>query len=132
MGDGGVRTPDFIGRPARQEPVIGRIQNTDLIQFDLTPEQYDSLTRLTAALCAVFPNLPCDYPRDAAGDLLTDVLPDEQLGAYRGLLGHYHIQKNKTDPGPAFDWERVVNGARRALGRGQSESSKATNQQSSK
>jgi len=116
IGDGGVRTPDFVGRPARQEPIIGTIQGNRLVQFDLTPEQYDSLTRLTAALCAVFPQMPCDYPRDSAGNLITDVLPDEQLGAYRGLLGHYHIQKDKTDPGPAFDWDRVVAGARR-LGR---------------
>jgi N-acetyl-anhydromuramyl-L-alanine amidase AmpD len=27
-------------------------------------------------------------------------------------VGHYHIQKNKTDPGPAFDWSRIVEGAR--------------------
>ena len=24
------------------------------------------------------------------------------------MLGHYHIQLNKTDPGPAFDWDRVI------------------------
>ena len=32
------------------------------------------------------------------------------------MLGHYHIQTNKTDPGPALDWERVVSGAQRILG----------------
>lgn len=116
MGDGGIRTPDFIGRPLRPDPVRGVIQGTELIQFDLTPEQYDSLIKLTAALCAIFPELPCDYPRDAEGGLLTDVLPEGELASYRGLLGHYHIQKNKIDPGPAFDWDRVVNGARRRLG----------------
>ena len=21
-------------------------------------------------------------------------------------MGHYHVQTNKTDPGPAFDWPR--------------------------
>ena len=31
---------------------------------------------------------------------------------YGGLMGHYHVQTNKTDPGPAFDWDRLVNGAR--------------------
>lgn len=116
MGDGGVRTPDFVGYSARPDPVIGTIQGTELVQFDLTPEQYDSLTKLTAALCAIFPNMPCDYPRNAEGKLLTDVLPPDQLASYRGLIGHYHIQKNKIDPGPAFDWDRVVNGARKRLG----------------
>lgn len=116
MGDGGVRTPDFVGRPSRNQPIRGTVQSTQLVQFDLTPKQYESLTKLTAALCAVFPNLPCDYPRDADGTLITDALPPDQLAAYRGLLGHYHIQQNKLDPGPAFDWERVITGARNELG----------------
>ncbi|MBX3407670.1 MAG: N-acetylmuramoyl-L-alanine amidase [Phycisphaeraceae bacterium] len=117
LGDGGVRTPDFVGRPARNHPVRGTIQGTELIMFDLTPEQYDSLIRLTAALCKIFPNLHCDYPRDADGNLITNVLPEERLADYRGLLGHYHMQKNKIDPGPAFDWERVVGGARGQMAR---------------
>lgn len=117
MGDGGVRTPNFVGYAARDSMIVGTIQGRQLAQYDLTNEQYDSLIKLTAALCAIFPNLPCDYPRDAEGNLITDVLPDEQLADYRGLLGHYHIQKNKIDPGPAFDWERVVDGARRRLPR---------------
>jgi N-acetyl-anhydromuramyl-L-alanine amidase AmpD len=32
------------------------------------------------------------------------------------LLGHWHVQKNKVDPGPAFDWDRVIEGAKRELG----------------
>ncbi len=118
MGDGGLRTPDFVGYSARPRPVIGTIQRTQLVQYDLTPQQYDSLIKLTAALCAIFPNMPCDYPRDADGNLLTDVLPADQLASYRGLLGHFHIQQNKVDPGPAFDWNRVVEGADRRLPRG--------------
>jgi N-acetyl-anhydromuramyl-L-alanine amidase AmpD len=45
------------------------------------------------------------------------VLPDDRIATYRGLLGHYHMQKNKIDPGPAFDWERVVSGARGIMAR---------------
>lgn len=115
MGDGGVRTPGFVARPARREPVVGTIQGQRLVQYDLTPQQYDSLIRLTAALCTVLPAIECDYPRDAAGALVTTRLPEERLASYRGLLGHYHIQSNKIDPGPAFDWDRVVLGARRLM-----------------
>jgi len=43
-------------------------------------------------------------------------LPDAELNAYQGVLGHYHVQKNKTDPGPALDWEKVVGGAQIILG----------------
>jgi len=115
FGDGGQRTKNFAGRPARNEPVRGVIQGEDLVQYDFTPEQYEALTRLTAALCAVFPKLECRYPADAAGQLVPYALAAGELEHYQGVLGHYHIQANKNDPGPAFDWERVIGGARKIL-----------------
>ena len=112
LGDGGLRTPGFVARPARPHPVVGVIQGKELVQYDFTPEQYAALTKLTATLCQVFPKLKCDYPRDAAGQLVPHKLADDVLAGYQGLLGHYHIQSNKVDPGPAFQWDRVVNDAR--------------------
>ena len=38
------------------------IQGEDLVQYDFTPEQYAALTKLTAALCKIFPKLKCRYP----------------------------------------------------------------------
>lgn len=114
-GATGIYTKDFVGRPARPERILGTVQNTQLVQYDLTPQQYDALVKLTAALCKVFPKITCDYPRDTDGKLLTKKLPDDQLKAYQGVLGHFHVQTNKTDPGPAFDWDRVIGGARREL-----------------
>jgi N-acetyl-anhydromuramyl-L-alanine amidase AmpD len=32
-------------------------------------------------------------------------LPDDELEKYEGVMGHYHVQTNKTDPGPALDWD---------------------------
>lgn len=115
-GDPMILTKDFVGRPARPEPVRGTVQGVELLQYDLTPEQYAALTRLTAALCKVFPKIACDYPRDAAGRLVPAKLPDEELKRFGGVLGHFHVQTNKTDPGPAFDWDKVIGGARRLLG----------------
>ena len=31
-------------------------------------------------------------------------------------MAHWHVIKSKIDPGPAFDWDRVITGARRQLG----------------
>ncbi len=107
-----LRTPNFVGHPARDEPVVGEVQGHRLKMYDLTPQQYDSLTKLTATLCMVFPRITCDYPRDGKGQLITHKLADEQLANYRGVLGHYHIQTDKTDPGPALQWDRVIQGAR--------------------
>ena len=94
-----------------------RMLEDELFQrYELTPQQYNALVKLTAALCKIFPQIKPDYPRDASGKLITEKLPDEVLRNYKGVIGHYHIQANKTDPGPALQWDKVINGARRLLG----------------
>jgi N-acetyl-anhydromuramyl-L-alanine amidase AmpD len=50
----------------------------------------------------------CDYPRDTDGTLLTHKLADAEYARYQGILGHYHVQSNKVDPGPAFQWDRLI------------------------
>lgn len=115
LGDGGVRTPGFIGRPARPDPVRGQVQGRELTQYDFTPEQYDSLIRLTAALSRVFPNMPLDYPRDAEGRLVTTKLDEDSLRRFRGVIGHFHIQEDKVDPGPAMQWDVLIDSARRLV-----------------
>jgi N-acetylmuramoyl-L-alanine amidase len=110
-----IRTPNFIGHPARPELIEGIIQKTPYYQYDFTPEQYDSLIKLTATLCKVFPQIKCDYPKDASGNLILHVMPEDELNNYQGVLGHYHVQANKQDPGPAFDWDKVIGGARELL-----------------
>jgi len=116
FGDGGLRTPNFVGHPARNEPVKGVVQGRELTQYDFTPQQYKALAHLTAALCKVLPNIKCAYPRDASGRLVPQKLPDEELRQYRGVLGHWHIQTNKVDPGPAMNWDYVIGHARRLMG----------------
>ena len=89
------------------------IQGKELIQYDFTPQQYQALIKLTATLCKVLPKIKCDYPKDAAGQLIRQKLPDAELEAYQGVLGHFHIQTDKVDPGPAFQWDYVIGHARR-------------------
>ncbi len=119
MGDGGVRTPGFVGYPARYGPdggpVVGMVQGRELAQYDFTPEQYDSLIKLTAALCTIFPQIECDYPRDEQGNLKTTTLTEEEWEAFQGVLGHWHIQTNKIDPGPALQWDYVIGEARELM-----------------
>lgn len=115
FGPSPVRDPNFAGGPARPAPVEGMVQGETLIQYDFTPQQYEALTKLTAALCRVFPGIRCDYPRDDEGHLINHKLSDEELAIYQGVIGHYHIQKNKTDPGPALQWDKVIDGARRIM-----------------
>jgi len=107
-----IRTPDFVGRPARAEPVTGTVQGKELVQYDFTPEQYAALIKLTAALHRVLPKIRLDYPCDADGALLLETMTEEQWVEFGGVIGHFHIQDNKVDPGPALQWDKVIEGAR--------------------
>lgn len=111
-----LRVPG-VYRPIRNDPVIGSIQGGNLQMYDLTPEQYDALGKLTASLVRIFPKMKLEYPKDADGNLIPKALDEESLAAFQGLIGHYHITSDKVDPGPAFDWERVVTDAERHLDR---------------
>lgn len=62
------------------------------------PAQADAALKLTAALCRAF-ELPLDVPRDQGGQLVAGSLPASQLAAYRGVLGHLHVNPAKPDPG---------------------------------
>ncbi|MEM7306452.1 MAG: peptidoglycan recognition family protein [Planctomycetota bacterium] len=117
LGDGGVRTAGFVGRPARAEFVEGDLQGQYLRQADFTPEQYEALIQLTAGLCRAFPRLAPDAPRGAEGRVKDGVLTDAEFDAFGGVLGHYHVQENKVDPGPGFDWEPFLARVRAELER---------------
>ena len=108
LGESGVRTPDFVAHPSRDEVVTGEINGRMLQQYDLTDAQYESLIKLTATLCQVLPRIRPDYPRDAAGHLRTTTLTPEEMTNFSGVLGHWHITTNKIDPGPAFNWDRLL------------------------
>jgi N-acetylmuramoyl-L-alanine amidase len=104
-------------RPSRDELIVGTIQGQQLQQYDFTPQQYEALAKLTATLCTIFPNIRCDYPRERSGALRREKLPDADYEVYQGILGHYHVQTNKVDPGPAFQWDRLIDSSRKLMAR---------------
>jgi N-acetyl-anhydromuramyl-L-alanine amidase AmpD len=112
----GIRTTNFFAYPDRNELIKGTIQGKELVQYDFTPQQYAALIKLTASLCRVFPRIQCQYPVDDHGHLIRQKMSPAELGNYHGVLGHFHIQTDKVDPGPALDWDRVIGGARALLG----------------
>jgi hypothetical protein len=102
-------------RPLRDHPIVGTIQGLKLKQYDYTSQQYDALARLAATLCTLLPKIRCDYPRGSDGKLLAHKLPDADYLRYQGILGHYHVQANKVDPGPAFQWDRLIDSTKRLM-----------------
>ena len=111
----GFHTGDVDLRPDRDEPIVGTVQGEKLRQYDFTPQQYEALARLTATLCTIFPKIRCDYPRDASGALLTSKLPPADYDRYQGILGHYHVQDEKVDPGPAMQWDRLIDSSKKLM-----------------
>ena len=116
FGDGGIRTPGFRPVTARSGLFRGVVNGSELVQYDFTPEQYESLAKLTAALCTVFPRMTLQYPKAYNGAVDPDALSDSAFDRFRGVLAHWHVQTNKVDPGPAFDWDRVIDRARGYMG----------------
>jgi len=114
-GDGGLRTHAVL-RPARESLIEGTIHGEPFVQPDFTEQQYRSLAALAAALSRTFPRIELEAPRDADGRVRRDALGEEERAAFHGIVGHYHLQTDKRDPGPAFDWEHFLAEAReRAL-----------------
>jgi N-acetyl-anhydromuramyl-L-alanine amidase AmpD len=112
-GETGVRTPDFVPRPDRPEPVDGLVHGVRYWQLDYTPQQYRALAHLCAAVHRAFPRVRLEVPRAPDGSVRTTQLSRAELSAFEGLVGHFHVQEDKQDPGPALQWDRVLADARR-------------------
>lgn len=109
----GFRVEGFVPRPARPEPVRGAIHGRPRTQWDFTEEQYRALARLSAGLARLFPRIRLDVPRGPDGRVLDRAFGSpEESARFAGVLGHWHLTTDKTDPGPALDWERVLREAR--------------------
>jgi hypothetical protein len=107
IGPHGLRTSGFVARPRRPEPVRGRVQGQELVQYDYTAEQYRALWFLCLGLNRAFPRLPLALPRDGRGLVRDRALSEASWASFRGILGHHHVSAEKTDPGPAFDWTEL-------------------------
>ncbi len=63
----------------------------------------------------MLPKVTLDYPKDEKGTLIAAELPEEMYNNYTGLLGHYNVTSGKQDPGPAFQWDRIVGDAKKLM-----------------
>ncbi len=93
---------------AGSEDATGVINGRTVIQADFTQAQYRTLEILADFLCREFPRLRRDVPRGENGAMLTRALSRKELDGYRGFLGHFHVSRGKSDPGPAFRWNRIL------------------------
>ncbi len=96
--------------------VEGVVQGERLVQAEFSPEQLAALVKLAAGLCRALPRIRAEAPLGADGRVRDAVLGAAEYGAFHGILGHFHVQTNKLDPGPAFPWEGFLGELARELG----------------
>ena len=111
-GDGGVRSGERRFPSALHGPVTGQVHGGSFIQYGFTEQQEESLAALTAALHRALPGIALDVPRAQDGSVRTTALSPDELAAWKGLLGHHHVTERKVDPGPALDWDGLLEAAR--------------------
>ncbi|MCA9543205.1 MAG: N-acetylmuramoyl-L-alanine amidase [Myxococcales bacterium] len=87
----------------------GRINGGTRISLGYTDAQYEALIAVLRGLDEMFPGFKPNAPVGADGRIVRNKLLDTQ---FKGIVGHYHVSANKWDPGPGFDWERVLLGVR--------------------
>lgn len=89
-------------------PQRGRVRDREVWQYEFTPKQMDALAKLCATLCRVLPEIRYGTPQSLDGFSANAVLSEEERSRFRGILGHEHLQLEKIDPGPAFDWDWLL------------------------
>jgi N-acetyl-anhydromuramyl-L-alanine amidase AmpD len=105
--------PDRLpGNQAPREIFRGRINSGRVkVSLGYTDAQYDALIAVLDGLFRIFPQLQQHRraPIGTDGKVVRRKLVET---SYAGVLGHFHVSANKWDPGPGFDWERVLIGIR--------------------
>ena len=72
--------------------------------YGYTDAQYRSLGALARTLASVFPAL-AEVAAVNDGKVIADALP--LVAEAQGFLGHWHVEAQRWDPGPGFDWVRL-------------------------
>lgn len=111
-GRGFLRTGCVVPT-ARSGLFAGQINGRALIQHDFTAAQYASLAALVRSLRKVFPRIEAAFPVDVQGHVVDRCLTDAEFASFSGVLGHFHIQAEKSDPGVAFDWTALLEALQR-------------------
>ena len=85
-----------------QEAYSDRIRGRRIKMLDFTDAQKEALDDLISAhQCADHRllTIPRSIPRDDRGRILKETMTRREVRNYSGVIGHYHISENKTDPG---------------------------------
>lgn len=87
-------------RNVTRQLVREEIHGVELTATTFTAEQVKAQLDLTRVICGHY-GLPVAVPLEA-GDVLARVMTEPEFLAFRGVLGHYMLTRQKRDPGLAL------------------------------
>jgi N-acetylmuramoyl-L-alanine amidase len=111
----GVEIVNYGFRHKSKPPLKGRDRDEYRTQLNrqwrtfarFYPHQVASAIALVDACCNAVPTIPKRIPRDGDHKLIKRVMGGAELARYKGVIGHFHISRKKSDPGTeifkAFD-----------------------------
>jgi N-acetyl-anhydromuramyl-L-alanine amidase AmpD len=101
-----LQTPDAPVPDGAAPSGTVKINGVDFSSWTYSDAQYESLNELLGLLSQTL-DLETDMPVGPDGGLLLDALEPEAAKAFKGILCHWHIDVEKWDPGPGFDFTQV-------------------------
>lgn len=101
--------PNRVKDPSIRGIFTGRINGGRKTSLGYTDAQYDSLIAVVDGLRRIFPKIVTKAPIADDGKVVRTKLRE---AGFPGVVGHMHVSANKWDPGPGFDWERLLIGIR--------------------
>lgn len=90
-------------RGRAREIIKEEVHGYEVERLSYFPEQIEAFRRLLDYLLAIF-DIPEEYPTDENGDPVIGRYEDSL--DFKGVIGHYHLTEDKTDPSP-LNWEEV-------------------------
>ncbi|MEC8025251.1 MAG: N-acetylmuramoyl-L-alanine amidase [Myxococcota bacterium] len=108
-GLSGLKLKKALSKYEFEKPRSLKIQNSRIRAWGYTPIQYESLILLLKLFVREL-DMKKTYPMTPDGKVIPHLLADEDTKKLHGFIGHWHLDDQRWDPGPAFDWERVLSG----------------------
>lgn len=90
-----------LDRFARPLSEFARVQGEEVQSWGYTDQQLDALGHLVLEVTRVLPSISLSVPPEALA--ARQAVPSGPIGL-RGIVGHLHLSRRATDPGPGFDW----------------------------
>ena len=108
------------GRTIERGPIQGKI--VEMLGY--TDKQFETMVALIKALISPVPGYPPDVgfndwiplrrfannrfnpPSENGVDIIDHLV--NNVEKFEGMIGHYHCNPMKVDPGPAYDWHRIL------------------------